>query len=94
MFGRWKEGGSTVAAGRRLASLFVVAFSLLLIMLFLAPAASAVTQCTFAGTTATVAIDPGNSAVIGVDTGPTPDEIVFDNDTTLAGAAHCAVLRP
>ena len=88
MFGRWKKRGSAVGTRRRLASLFVVAFSLLLIVLFLAPAASAITQCTFAGTTATVTIDPGNSAVIGVDTAPTPNEIVFDNDTTLAGAAN------
>jgi hypothetical protein len=89
MFGQWTKWGSAVAARRRLASLFVVAFSLLLITLFLAPAASALTQCTFAGTTATVTIDPGNSAVIGVNTAPTPDEIIFDNDTTLAGAAQC-----
>src|SRR4029453_17676224 len=89
MFGQWRKWGSTVAARGRLASLFVVAFSLLLIVLFLAPAASAVTQCTFAGTTATVTIDPGNSAVIGVNTAPTPNEIIFDNDATLAGAAQC-----
>ena len=89
MFGRWKKVGSAVAERMRLASLFVVAFSLLLILLFLAPAAGAVTQCTFAGTTATVTIDPGNSAVIGVNTAPTPDEIIFDNDTTLAGATQC-----
>ena len=58
MLGQWKKWRSAVAA-RRLAPLFVVAFSLPLIMLFLAPAASAVTQCTFAGTTATVTIDSG-----------------------------------
>ena len=88
MLGLWTKRWSAIAA-RRLASLFVIAFSLLVIMLFLAPAASAVTQCTFSGTTATVTIDPGNSAVIGVNTAPTPDEIIFDNDTTLAGAAQC-----
>ena len=87
MFGQWKWGSGVAA--RRLASLFVVAFPLLLIMLLLAPAASAATQCTFADSTAKVTIDPGDSAVIGVDTSPTPDEIVFDNDTTLAGAAQC-----
>ena len=89
MFGRWRKAGSAAAERRRPASLFVVAFSLLLIMLLLAAPASAVTQCTFAGATATVTIDPGNSAVIGVNTAPTPDEIIFDNDTTLAGAAQC-----
>ena len=35
MFGQRKKRGSAVAARRRLASLFVVAFSLLLIALFL-----------------------------------------------------------
>jgi hypothetical protein len=88
MVAQWEKWGSAAAEERRLALLFAVAFSLLLIMLFLAPPASAVTQCTFAGTTATVTIDPGNSAVIGVNAAPTPDEIIFDNDTTLAGAAQ------
>jgi len=31
----------------------------------------------------------GHGEVIGVNTAPTPDEIIFDNDTTLAGAAQC-----
>ena len=37
MFGRWEKVGSAAAERMRPASLFVVAFSLLLILLFLAP---------------------------------------------------------
>jgi Ca2+-binding RTX toxin-like protein len=34
-------------------------------------------------------LDAGNSAIIGINTAPNPDTIIFDNDTTLAGAAQC-----
>ena len=29
----------------------------------------------------------GSSAVVGIDTGPTPDETIFDDDATIAGPA-------
>ena len=31
----------------------------------------------------------GSSAVVGIDTGPTPDETIFDDDATIAGPARC-----
>jgi hypothetical protein len=30
-----------------------------------------------------------SSAVVGIDTGPTPDETIFDDDATIAGPARC-----
>jgi hypothetical protein len=29
-----------------------------------------------------------SSAVVGIDTGPAPDETIFDNDATIAGPAR------
>ena len=31
----------------------------------------------------------GSSAVVGIDTGPTPDETIFADDATIAGPARC-----
>ena len=55
-------------------------------MLFLAPPASAVTGCAFAAGTVTVTIDSPATAIIGVNVVAGDDEIVFDNDNTLAGS--------
>ena len=90
MFGQRKKWGSAVAARRRLASVLVLSFSILLVMLFLAPPASAVTGCVFADGTVTVNIDSPATAIIGVNVVAGDDEIVFDNDNTLAGAASAA----
>ena len=89
MFGQQKKWRSTLPARRRLASVFVFSFLLLLVMLFLAPPASAVTGCAFAAGTVTVTIDSPGTAIIGVNVVAGDDEIVFDNDNTLAGAAQC-----
>src|SRR6266540_2658443 len=87
-----QQTGERTAAGRgqRLASFLVVSFTVLLIMLFLAPAASAAVTCDHTGATVTLMLGSGDSAVIGIDSTPTPDEIIFDNDATLAGAAQCS----
>src|SRR4029450_8302297 len=88
MFGQQKEWRSAVAARRRLASVFVLSFSILLLMLFLAPPASA-TGCVFASGTVTVTINSPATALIGVNVVAGVDQIVFDNDNTLAGAGQC-----
>jgi hypothetical protein len=36
-----------------------------------------------------VNIELRGGAVVGIDTGPTPDEIIFDDDATIAGPARC-----
>src|SRR5215204_3212105 len=75
--------------GRRLASFLVVSFTVLLIMLFVAPAASAAVTCDHTGTTVTLTLGSGDSAVIGVDIAPNAGNIIFDDDATIADAAQC-----
>ena len=89
MFGQQKEWRSAVAVRRGLASVFVLSFSILLLMLFLAPPASAVTGCVFASGTVTVTLNSPATALIGVNVVAGDDQIVFDNDNTLAGAGQC-----
>jgi hypothetical protein len=62
---------------------------LVVFLVAVAPPAFAAATCTHSGTTATVDIDPGGSAIIGIDTAPATDEIIFDADTNLGGATQC-----
>jgi Ca2+-binding RTX toxin-like protein len=75
---------------KRIGTFIVLSGAMMLVLLVMvAPSALAVTDCGFAGGVVTVTIDPGESVILSVDTTPTPDEIVWDNDGTLAGAAQC-----
>jgi hypothetical protein len=74
---------------RLLASGLLTSSMLVVFLVAVAPPAFAVPTCNHAGTTDTVSIDSGNSAIIGIDTATTPDNIIFDGDTTLAGATAC-----
>ena len=47
------------------------------------------TGCAFAAGSVTLTIDPPATAIIGVNVVAGDDEIVFDNDNTLAGASQC-----
>src|SRR6266540_7082574 len=74
---------------RLLASALLTSSMLVVFLVAVAPPAFAAPTCTNAGSTATVTIDAGNSAVVGIDTTPTPNEIIFDPDATLMGATQC-----
>jgi hypothetical protein len=65
---------------------------LVVFLVAVAPPAFAAPTCTNAGSTATVTIDAGNSAVVGIDTTPTPDEIIWDADTGIAGRPSAILL--
>src|SRR6266508_1344598 len=78
------------ARRRRLLASALLASSMLVVFLVaVAPPAFAAPTCTNSGATVTVAIDSGNSAVVGIDASVTPNEIIFDPDATIAGAAQC-----
>jgi Ca2+-binding RTX toxin-like protein len=51
--------------------------------------AGALAMCAFLLDTATVTMLGGGSAIIGVDTTPNPDIVLFDDDASLAGATQC-----
>jgi hypothetical protein len=66
---------------------------MIVFLVAVAPPAFAVTMCTHAGTTVTVDIDPGGSAIVGIDSGPNPNQIIFD-PTLRSWGRHSAPLLP
>src|SRR6266540_2206195 len=74
---------------RLLASALLTSSMLVVFLVAVAPPAFAAPTCTFAAPTATVTIDAGNSAVVGINVVAGDDEIIFDADATLAGATQC-----
>ena len=75
---------------RLFASALLTSSMLVVFLVAVAPPAFAVPTCVHGGTTDTITIDSGNTAIVGIDTTATPDDILFDTDTTLpAGGTPC-----